>query len=84
MPPERSDLVLSTNIPHCELNVLVLYGLHVESDGRDGGAEEVSILSLPTTGAYVHNLAELQLVEDGGLSSGVKTDHEDSHFFLSP
>jgi hypothetical protein len=31
MSPERSDLVLSTDIPHGELDVLVLDGLDVES-----------------------------------------------------
>ena len=29
--PERTDLVLTTNIPHGKLNVLVLDGLDVES-----------------------------------------------------
>ena len=51
MAPQRADLVLSANIPHRERNVLVLDRLDVEADGRDGG----------------HDLAELQLVEDGGL-----------------
>ena len=31
MPPQRSDLVLSTDIPHGELNVLVLHSLNVEA-----------------------------------------------------
>jgi hypothetical protein len=31
MPPERSDLVLSTHIPHGELNVFVLNGLDIEA-----------------------------------------------------
>lgn len=31
MSPERTDLVLSTDIPHGELNVLVLDGLDVEA-----------------------------------------------------
>ena len=31
MSPERADLVLSTDIPHGELNVLVLDGLDVET-----------------------------------------------------
>jgi hypothetical protein len=34
MPPQRSNLVLSTNIPHCELNVLVLDSLDVEACAR--------------------------------------------------
>lgn len=36
MSPERSDFVLSTDIPHCELNVLVLDGLDVETWRREG------------------------------------------------
>jgi hypothetical protein len=31
MSPEGADLVLSTDIPHCELNVLVLDSLNVEA-----------------------------------------------------
>ena len=30
------------------------------------------------------DFTELQLVEDGGLSGGVKTDHQDSHLLTSP
>ena len=33
MPPERADLVLATDIPHCELDVLVLHRLDVEAWG---------------------------------------------------
>lgn len=32
--PQRTDLVLTTDIPHGELNVLVLDGLDVETCGR--------------------------------------------------
>jgi hypothetical protein len=31
MPPERTDLVLSSDIPHGERDVLVLDGLNVEA-----------------------------------------------------
>ena len=31
MPPQRTDLVLTTDIPHGELDVLVLYSLNVET-----------------------------------------------------
>lgn len=31
MPPERADLVLTTDIPNCELNILVLDSLDVEA-----------------------------------------------------
>ena len=37
MAPERADLVLSTHVPHVELDVFVCYCFDVEADGRDGG-----------------------------------------------
>jgi len=30
-----------------------------------------------------HDLAKLELVEDGGLAGGVEADHEDAHFLLA-
>jgi len=68
MPPQRSDLVLTADIPHGELDVLVLNRLNVESDGRDSG----------------DNFTKLELVQNGGLSGSVKTDHENAHLLLSP
>ncbi|EEQ37837.1 ADP-ribosylation factor 1 [Clavispora lusitaniae ATCC 42720] len=65
--PQWSDLVLSTDIPNGEGNVLVLNGLDVETNSRNGG----------------HNLTKLQLVQDGGLTSGVQADHQDSHFLVT-
>jgi hypothetical protein len=65
--PQRAELVLTTDIPHGELQVLVLQRLNVEADGWDGR----------------HDLAELQLVEDGRLTSGIEADHEDAHLLLS-
>ena len=37
MSPQRTDLVLTTDIPHGELNVLVLDGLDVETWLGDNG-----------------------------------------------
>lgn len=31
MTPERANLVLTTNVPHCERNVLVFDGLDIET-----------------------------------------------------
>jgi hypothetical protein len=67
MPPERTDLVLTTDIPDVELDVLVGDALDVEANGGNGG----------------NVLAELELVEDGGLSGGVETEHEEAHFLGS-
>ena len=63
----RSDLVLSADVPHCERDVLVLDGLHVEADGGDGG----------------HHLAQLQLVQNGRLAGGVQTHHQYTHLRLA-
>lgn len=66
--PEGTDLVLTTDIPDGELDVLVLDGLDVEANGRDSG----------------DNLAKLELVENGGFTGGIETDHENSHLLLPP
>lgn len=65
MPPERTDLVLSTDVPHIELDVLVGESLDVEPDGWDGG----------------HRLVEFQLVENGRLARSIEAEHQDAHFF---
>ena len=36
MSPQRPDLVLSSDIPHGEADILILDCLHVESNSRDG------------------------------------------------
>lgn len=49
MPPQRSNLILTPNVPNIEFHVLVCYRLDVESDGwdrRDG-------------------LVEFELIQDG-------------------
>ena len=56
MPPQGPDLVLATDVPDSEADVLVLHSLHVEADGGDGGDD----------------LAELQLVQDGSLTRRVQ------------
>jgi len=66
VPPKGADLVLTTDIPDGELDVAVLDSLNVKADGRDSG----------------DNFAELELVEDGGLASSVKTDHQNAHLLL--
>ncbi|ORY06997.1 hypothetical protein BCR34DRAFT_570896 [Clohesyomyces aquaticus] len=47
--PQRTDLVLASDVPDVEFRVLVRYRLDVEADGRDRG----------------HVLVELELVQDG-------------------
>lgn len=48
MPPQRTDLVLTSDIPYVELCVLVCNGFDVEADSGDSG----------------HVLVELELVEN--------------------
>ena len=64
--PETSELVLTTDIPHFEADLLVLNRLNVKANSGD----------------RVYDLTKLKLVEDGGLASGVETNHEDSHLAL--
>lgn len=63
MPPQRTNLVLATNVPHIKLDVLVGDGLDVEAHGRNGGDV----------------LAQLELVQDGSFAGGVETEHEEAH-----
>mmetsp|Transcript_14053 Transcript_14053/g.40058 ORF Transcript_14053/g.40058 Transcript_14053/m.40058 type:complete len:212 (-) Transcript_14053:65-700(-) len=65
--PQRTDLVLTTDIPHCKRDVLVFDGFDVEADGWDRRDD----------------FSEFQLVEDGGFTGGIKTNHKDAHLLLS-
>lgn len=67
MSPEWADLVLATDIPDGKSNVLILDRLDIKANGRDGG----------------HNFTELELVENGCLSSGVETNHKNSHLLFT-
>lgn len=67
MPPKRSDLILAADVPHVELDVLVGDRLDVESDSGDGSDV----------------LAELELVEDGGLAGGIEPQHQQPHLLRS-
>lgn len=52
MPPQRSQFLLASNVPHCKLNILVLNFLYIEPDGGDCG----------------QNLSNMQLIENGGFA----------------
>nr|KAF6363111.1 hypothetical protein mPipKuh1_010108 [Pipistrellus kuhlii] len=58
--PQRPDLVLAVYVPHDKADVLILHSLHVETYGGNG----------------VHDLTQLQFVQDGGLPSSVQSHHE--------
>lgn len=67
MSPERSNFVLSSNVPNGEGNVLVLDRLDIETNGGNGGDD----------------LTELKLVENRGLTGGIESDHENSHLLFA-
>lgn len=64
--PKRPDFVLASDVPDVEFDVFVGHGLDVEADGGDG----------------VDGLAQLELVQDGGLARGVQAQHEDPHLLV--
>ena len=96
MSPEGTNLVLTSDIPDGELNVLVLDSLNVEtymrqSEVRIHGRREAA-LGLRRWWAVVHtnggdggdNLTKLQLVENSGFTGGIESDHQNTHLLLPP
>lgn len=97
--PQRTDLVLSTDIPDSELDVTVLDGLDVEALGETTNISNSSLVEPvgsrankpPCPGSGMdrtdgrdgsNDLAQLELVQNGGLSGSIKTDHENAHLLL--
>lgn len=66
MAPQRTDLILTSDIPHVKFNILVGDGLDVEADCGDG----------------IDALAQLELVEDRGLARGVQPEHQNPHLLV--
>mmetsp|Transcript_13 Transcript_13/g.41 ORF Transcript_13/g.41 Transcript_13/m.41 type:complete len:243 (-) Transcript_13:27-755(-) len=64
--PQLAELLLATDVPHMELDILVLDGVDVEADRRDG----------------LLHLVQLELLQDGRLAGGVEADHEDGGVLL--
>merc|ERR1712060_1031588 len=64
--PEGADFVLTAHVPHGEGDVLVFDRLNIEADGRNGG----------------DNLAKLELVEDGGFTGGIQSNHKNAHLLF--
>ena len=65
--PEESNLVLTTDVPHSEGDVLILDSLDIEADSGDSSDD----------------LTKLELVEDCSLTGGIEADHEDAHLLLA-
>lgn len=90
--PQRTNLVLTTDIPHGELNVLVFDGLDVEACTKSvsnvGGGYANPARGwrggLTDRGDGGDDFTKFELVEDGGLTGGIKTDHQDSHLLATP
>lgn len=67
VPPQGPNLVLTANVPYIKFDVFVGNSFDVEANSGD--RSDV--------------LAELELVENGGLASGVETQHEQAHLLGS-
>jgi hypothetical protein len=71
--PERPDLVLTTDIPDGERNVLVFDSLNVETCADVNMALLSGYIRVALTdgGDGGDNFTELELVQDGSLTSGI-------------
>jgi len=67
MAPQRTDLVLTADVPNCEGDVLVFDSLDVETDCWNCGDD----------------FAELQLVQDRCFTSSIESDHQNTHLPLA-
>ena len=67
MPPQRTNLILTPNIPHIKLDILIRHRLDVKPHGRNRS----------------HVLSQLELVQNSRLARGVETEHEEAHFLGS-
>jgi hypothetical protein len=75
MPPERTDLILTSYIPYSERDVLILNGLDVESWAKSGFETQRGTLPVLTDRRNgSDDLAKFQLIQDSCFTSGIKTD----------
>jgi hypothetical protein len=82
-------LVLASHIPHSEADVFVLNSFHVEACKRvEGGSARVHASSrrlvnnyppLTNGGDGGHNLSQLELVQDGCLTSSIQSNLHKNH-----
>lgn len=68
-----------TTIIKCWSYVIMLYSTY-NSQTRNTESESIQKLTNGRNGC--DDLAKLELVEDGSLTSSIKTNHQNSHFFL--
>lgn len=97
MPPERPDLVLTADIPHCKTDVFEFYCLNIKTcmkvKNRDIQNLRMSFslglnswtcrTRLTDGGDCGNNFSQFELVQDGSLSSSIQSYHQDPHLFLA-
>lgn len=76
MSPEGSNLVLSSDVPHGKRDVLVLDRLDIEACCEP----KCKLNSVRTNSRDSrHNLSEFELVKDGGFTSSIQSNHENTY-----
>lgn len=84
MSPKRTNLVLSSYIPDSEWNVLVFDSFDIETcTFLLASFLRWAAFIHTNSGNSCHNFTQFKLVQDGGLTSGIKTNHEDTHLSLT-
>jgi hypothetical protein len=84
MPPERSDLVLSSYIPNVELYILISHSLDVESycwNGSDVLADLELVEYCCKGQGSVSMLESKDNMEPTSLSCSIQSKHQQAHFF---
>ena len=78
MPPERANLVLTSDIPYSERNVLVFDGLDIETFERREHLGQLKQAAVVHTNCWDSrdDLTKFQLVQNGSLTSSIQTDLE--------
>jgi hypothetical protein len=76
MPPEGANLVLTSDVPHSERNVLVFDGLNIETFERRKHLDQLKEAAALHTNCWDSrdDLAKFQLVQNGSLTSSIQTD----------
>ena len=88
MPPQWTDLILTTDIPDIEFDILVGHALDVESDCGDSGDILVEFQFIQNGLNHQLSVCNVNGVAGGsspltGLSGSVETEHEDAHLLGS-
>jgi len=87
--PKRSDLVLTTDIPDGELNVLVVDRLNVKAYTDSSFStvpmfEDKWVCQRTDCGDRGDNFTQLQLVQNCRFTGSIETDHQNAHLFPPP